>query len=412
MRIVSAPVVVPMVPGGAPWLAEGAVALDDDDTVRAVGPRAELRRRFARHPRATRARARSCPGSSTRIRTSSFGALAGDVPGGEGLPPWAAAYVRAGQEHTHEQRRDAAANAAADAVGFGTAAVGDVGNSLAVAAGHRRRRPARHLLPRAARLARRAHGRRARRRRPRARARRQGHAVARRPRLRPRAARALLRRPRPPASHLRRRGAHGPADLHPRRRGSPTSSRSCATARAAGAPSSRRWASTSPTRVPGQEPVAYLASLGAFAGPAPPLLVHMVHASANDRRLARDAGATVVLCPRSNLHIGGRLPDVRRAARRRPHARARHRQPRVDARPLAASARSRRSRAHFPEVPALVWLEAATRGGARALRLEPCGALAPGRRPGLIDVAVGDLAAPLEALVRTPAPPVCWMAHA
>ncbi len=64
------------------------------------------------------------------------------------------------------------------------------------------------------------------------------------------------------------------------------------------------------TRAPGKSPVDYLASLGAFDGPAPPLLVHMVCAGAEDRRIAREAGATVVLCPRSNLHIGGRLADV------------------------------------------------------------------------------------------------------
>ena len=66
-----------------------------------------------------------------------------------------------------------------------------------------------------------------------------------------------------------------------------------------------------PARAPGKSPVDYLASLGAFQpGAPPPLLVHMVHASDDDRRIARAAGATVVLCPRSNLHIGGRLPDV------------------------------------------------------------------------------------------------------
>jgi cytosine/adenosine deaminase-related metal-dependent hydrolase len=66
----------------------------------------------------------------------------------------------------------------------------------------------------------------------------------------------------------------------------------------------------------------------------------------------------------------------------------------------------------YPEVPALAWLEAATSGGARALRLEACGALAPGRRPGLLDVAIADVAAPLESLIRDPHPPLRWMALA
>jgi cytosine/adenosine deaminase-related metal-dependent hydrolase len=68
--------------------------------------------------------------------------------------------------------------------------------------------------------------------------------------------------------------------------------------------------------------------------------------------------------------------------------------------------------AAFPAIPPLVWLEAATQGGAQALRLAACGALAPGRRPGLIEVAVSDLAAPLEALVRDPVSPVRWRARA
>ena len=97
-----------------------------------------------------------------------------------------------------------------------------------------------------------------------------------------------------------------------------------------------RWASIRATRVPAA--IARSPTWPRWArstGATPPLLVHMVHAGAEDRRLARDAGATVVLCPRSNLHIGGRLPDVAGPARRRAAARARHRQPRLDARPVA-----------------------------------------------------------------------------
>ncbi|MBC8131917.1 MAG: amidohydrolase family protein, partial [Deltaproteobacteria bacterium] len=63
-------------------------------------------------------------------------------------------------------------------------------------------------------------------------------------------------------------------------------------------------------RTPRLSPTAYLERLGAFAGGPPPLLVHMVHTDADDRRRVRTAGSTVVLCARSNVHIGGRLPDV------------------------------------------------------------------------------------------------------
>jgi cytosine/adenosine deaminase-related metal-dependent hydrolase len=164
-------------------------------------------------------------------------------------------------------------------------------------------------------------------------------------------------------------------------------------------------------RVPRQEPLAYLAGLGAFEAPAPPLLVHMVHASAADRARAREAGAFAVLCPRSNLHIGGRLPDVP-ALLADGVALALGTDSLASAPDLSLFAEVAALHEAFPTVPAPTWLEAATSGGARALRLETCGALAPGRRPGLLDVGVSDLAAPLESLVRAPHPPLRWMARA
>jgi len=57
-----------------------------------------------------------------------------------------------------------------------------------------------------------------------------------------------------------------------------------------------------------RSPVALLAELevlGPHLG-----LVHCVHTDGEDLDLIAESGATVVLCPRSNLHIGGRLPDV------------------------------------------------------------------------------------------------------
>ena len=68
--------------------------------------------------------------------------------------------------------------------------------------------------------------------------------------------------------------------------------------------------------------------------------------------------------------------------------------------------------AHFPAVPAARWLDAATRGGARALGLRGFGTLAPGARPGVLDVLVDDIAAPLESLVRNPTPTLRWVARA
>jgi cytosine/adenosine deaminase-related metal-dependent hydrolase len=409
MRLVSARAVVPMVPVGPAWLAEGAVALDDDDTVRAVGPRAELRRRFAEAPE-QRAEGVLLPGLVNAHTHLELAALGGEVPGGDGLVAWAGACMHAGEELTHEQRRDAAARAAAEAVRFGTAAVGDVGNSLAslsaiAAAGLRGTifhellgsRDARtgDALADAAReraVASKAHPW------PRG----LGYVLA--PHAPYSADHGLLRRifsaaartGLPTSIHV----AEDPDELALLRDGS------------------GRWPAVLTamgvdvkTRVPRKSPLAYLATLGAFASPAPPLLVHMVHATADDRRLAHETGATAVLCPRSNLHIGGRLADVPALL--------------ADGVLLALGTDSLASspdvslfgeiaalRAAFPAVPALRWLVAATTGGAEALRLDSCGSLAPARKPGLIDVDVDDLAAPLEALVRAPAPTVRWMARA
>jgi cytosine/adenosine deaminase-related metal-dependent hydrolase len=137
----------------------------------------------------------------------------------------------------------------------------------------------------------------------------------------------------------------------------------------------------------------------------------MVCAGAADRRIAREAGATVVLCPRSNLHIGGRLADVPALL--------------DDGVPIALGTDSLASTpdlslwgematlaVHFPSVPAARWLEAATRGGAEAIGLPAHGTLAPDKRPGVLDVLIDDLAAPVESLVRDPSPTLRWVAHA
>jgi cytosine/adenosine deaminase-related metal-dependent hydrolase len=137
----------------------------------------------------------------------------------------------------------------------------------------------------------------------------------------------------------------------------------------------------------------------------------MVHASEEDRRIAHTAGAAVVLCPRSNLHIGGRLPDVQ-ALRAAGIPLALGTDSLASAPDLSLWAEMATLAARLPALPAAFWLDIATRGGARALRLATCGALAPGRRPGVLDVSIGDTGAPLETLVRNPEPRLRWVARA
>jgi len=403
MRVVSARWVIPI---ERPPLAEGAVVLDDDGTVRALGPRDELRASF---PGAADERAQGVlmPGLVNAHCHLELSALSGAVPGGNGVVPWTRRLMKAVVQTAHEARQQAALEAARAAVRLGTAAIGDVGNSLdAVAAlgevglggmlfhelvGSRETATGDALADAA---------------------RERGDLDARWP-----AALGYVPAPHAPYSVgpqlMRRIFAAAAATGHATAVHVAEDEDEIALLR----DGSGRWPDVlramgvdPASRSPGCSPVAYLAELGAFAGPKPPLLVHMVHADENDRKLARDAGATVVLCPRSNLHIGGRLADVPRLLE--------------DGVALAVGTDSLASTpdlsvwgelavlaAHFPSVPAAHWLEAATRHGARALGLPAQGALMPGKRPGVLDVLVEDMNAPLESLVRDASPSLRWVAR-
>lgn len=67
----------------------------------------------------------------------------------------------------------------------------------------------------------------------------------------------------------------------------------------------RDWSWYQPT---GATPIGVLDDLG-LLGPDL-LLVHGVHLTPEDRARIARSGAGLCLCPRSNLHIGGRLPDL------------------------------------------------------------------------------------------------------
>lgn len=116
-----------------------------------------------------------------------------------------------------------------------------------------------------------------------------------------------------------------------------------------------------------RSPVGLLHQLGVL-GPHV-ALVHCVHVDEEDLDIIAESGATVVLCPRSNLHIGGRLPPALAMARR--------------GIPLAIGTDSLAStpdldllaeaavlRGAFPGMDPQIWLDALTIGGARLLGLE------------------------------------------
>jgi len=393
-----------VVPIDRPPIGEGAIALGADGTVLAVGARAEVRAEF---PDAAEERAQGAllPGLVNAHAHLELAGHAHAVPGGQGMFAWATALMAARKADVPAKQREAAATAAAAAVALGTAAIGDVGNSLAAAPGIGRAGLAGvlfHELFGSREIA-------------------TGDALADAARERADA-----------AADWPARLDYVPAPHAPYSAGPELLTRIFAAAAAAGRATSihvaededelallrdgsGRWPALlagmgvdPATRVPRKSPVAYLASLGAFQTDTPPLLVHMVHAGADDRRLARDGGATVVLCPRSNLHIGGRVPDVGALV--------------ADGLPLAIGTDSLASvpdlslwaematlAAHFPAVPAERWLDAATRGGARGLGVRGFGVLAPGARPGVLDVLVDDVRAPIESLVRDPTPTLRWV---
>ncbi|HEY6478341.1 MAG TPA: amidohydrolase family protein [Polyangia bacterium] len=404
MRIVSARSVVPV---DRPPITEGAVALDDDGTIKMVGPRVAVRAEFSAAPE-ERAAGVLVPGLVNAHCHLELSALANTVPGGGGFIPWAQRFLKTVGETPRERRRLAAREAAAAAVRLGTAAIGDVGNTLDAAPAFGEA----HL-----------HGvlfhelvgsREAQ----------TGDALADAARERAEAAADW------PAELGYVRAPHAPYSVGPelmRRIFTAASAEQRATSihvaedeeelkllrdgTGAWPAMLQAMGIDAATRAPGKTPVAYLASLGAFDGGAPPLLVHMVHAGAEDRRLAREARATVVLCPRSNLHIGGALADVPALL--------------ADGVSIALGTDSLASTpdlslwgematlaGRFPSVPAARWLEAATCSGADAIGLPALGALAPGKRPGVLDVLVDDPAAPIESLVRNPNPTLRWVARA
>jgi len=145
---------------------------------------------------------------------------------------------------------------------------------------------------------------------------------------------------------------------------------------------------------PGCSPVSWLSRLGVLG---PELaLVHGTGFSEQDLDAVAAAGSTVVLCPRSNQHISGRLPPAADMVAR--------------GIPLAVGTDSLAScadldllrelavlRQAFPSVDPLTWVLAATSGGARVLGRPDLGVIAAGAAPGLLllDATTDDPAATL-----------------
>jgi hypothetical protein len=327
VKLLSARWVVPI---DGPPIAEGRSRSATTARCWPVGRRAELRAEF---PDAVEERAQGVllPGPGQRAFPPGAVRARRRRPGRQGLFAWATTLMGARKADLPDRQRETAATAAAAAVALGTAAVGDVGNSLAAAPGIGRAGLAGvlfHELFESREIA-------------------TGDALADAARERAEAA----------AGWPERLG-YVPAPHAPFSVGPELLARIFAAAAAAGRATSihvaededelallrdgsGRWPALlagmgvdPATRVPRKSPVAYLASLGAFETATPPLLVHMVHAGADDRRIARDGRRDRRALPALEPAHRRPPPRRRRVRRRRPAARHRHRQPRVRTRPV------------------------------------------------------------------------------
>jgi cytosine/adenosine deaminase-related metal-dependent hydrolase len=128
---------------------------------------------------------------------------------------------------------------------------------------------------------------------------------------------------------------------------------------------------------------AYAASLGALAPHV--ALVHLTEAREDELRLVREAGANVVLCPRSNLYIEGKLPPLL-AVRAAGVAAALGTDSLASNASLDVLAEARALQDRFAVVPARELVAMATWNGAQVLGRHDLGRIARGASPGLVAI--------------------------
>jgi aminodeoxyfutalosine deaminase len=134
------------------------------------------------------------------------------------------------------------------------------------------------------------------------------------------------------------------------------------------------------------------------------LLVHLTDARPEELARVAKSGASVVLCPRSNLYIEAKLPPLL-AVRELGIEAALGTDSLASNTSLDVLAEAKALAERFPAVPAWELVKMATWNGARALGREDLGRIAKGARPGVFAVdgaVVGDPSAFLLAHLRAP----------
>jgi aminodeoxyfutalosine deaminase len=164
----------------------------------------------------------------------------------------------------------------------------------------------------------------------------------------------------------------------------------------------------SPERIqwPGKSPVDYADALGAL-GPHV-LAVHLTDANRTELELAARREAPVVFCPRSNLYIETRLPPLV-AARAAGLALALGTDSLASNASLDVLAEARALTDRFPMVPASELVRMATWGGACALGRPDLGRIARGAAPGLFSVDGDPGADPCAFVLRSVKAPRRWI---
>ena len=360
---------------------DGAVVLDREGTVLDVGPSREILPRHA-GARVEKVRGVLLPGLVNAHAHVELSALRGKVQGGAGFVPWVERMIALRGAELPEEDEAAIERAAAELDVFGTAAIGEVTNTLAAVPALVRRGMGgaifhevfgldrEQALRRVAKLELDAAS-------PDSALPAPGFAYALAPHTvyttHPDAVRVVLRA-------ARERGARTTVHLaeHPAERVFLETGGGAFFDFAA---RMRFPVETFP--VPRRGPIAAAADLGLLAPDV--VLVHLTDARPEELDLVARSGAPVVVCPRSNLFIEVKLPPLGEML----HAGI---VPALGTDSLASNlsldllAEARALGDRFPNVPKATLLTMATAAGARALGRADLGRLAKGLRPGVVAV--------------------------
>lgn len=368
-----------LLPGDEPSIADAAVVIDDKNTVADVGPAADVLPRHRGAP-VERVRGVVFPGLVNAHTHVELSAMRGKVAGGRGFVAWVDSLLSLRVEHSPEEDAEAIESAADDLVRFATVAVGDITNSLAAVSALARRGIAGWAF----------------------------HEVFGQDRE------AVLRRVRGLSEELAERHARWPStDLeyapapHTLYTTHPEAVQALVDAAfARGGRTSLHLGEHAGERRAvehGDGPVVdwferrtkskpdwpkkplfdHASSVGALREGV--LLVHLTEARPDELGRIADSGASVVLCPRSNLFIETKLPPLLSVL-------AAGIQPALGTDSLASNAsldvlaEAKALRDRFPSVPPWLFVRMATWNGARALGRVDLGRIARGARPGLYAV--------------------------